>query len=122
MKSLSPALGVLLLAACAPVFREAPPTPAMALYAGFAASVGADVASTVRFRATCPTCYETNVLMHPLVEAGPGPLVAASTLLAGGTVWLSEYLRRQPATERVWWLVPALSTVGHFVAAWQNPR
>lgn len=122
MKRLSPVLAALLLAGCAPAFREAPPKPATALYVAYAASVGADLATTLRFRATCPSCYESNRLMHPLVQAGPVPMVVASSLLAGGTVLLSEYLRRQPETERVWWLVPALGTLGHFIAAWRNPR
>jgi hypothetical protein len=83
--------------------QEGPRLPAIALYSAFAFSVGADLSTTLMFQSRCAGCYESNRLMAPFVKSGPVPLVAATVAVNAGLVGLSEYVRRQEATEKVWW-------------------
>jgi hypothetical protein len=75
-------------------------------------SAAADGITTQRALNRCVTCYEIN----PLVR---GPLLWPA--LTGGTtgaIWATRELKKRKS--KWWWVVPAVSIVGHSIAARHN--
>lgn len=84
----------------------------------FLGGLGADITSTYTVRHVCPTCYERNPIMAPLLNRPALFAVAISInsgIVMGSTAWL------KPRT-KWWWVVPVGLGIGHGILAVGNFR
>ncbi len=92
------------------------------LAAGLNTSMLLDTKNTFEVMDRCPRCEESNPYARPFIERGPKLTYPAAFAFDAGVMYLATKMRtaKNPAIRRIWWLVPAVLTVGHTHAYFSN--
>lgn len=83
-----------------------------------------DTKSTFDVKARCARCTESNPLVAPFIDRGPVVAFAAAEAFDIGVMTVAARMRRaeRASVRRLWWVVPAVLTVGHAIAYRHNQR
>jgi len=104
--------------------RRASDTKFWLLSAALNTAMLLDTKSTFDVKRRCARCVETNPLVAPFINRGPTVAFAAAEAFDVGVLTLAARMRKadRASVRRLWWVVPAVLTLGHAVAYRHNLR